>query len=91
MNVGPRLFEKYGSVVRVGQYPPQVQVSRRTHSDTDCDAAPNLVIFAEKDAIQKIVVEEDFKKAPIYEAMRQNPDVTTLLTETDKAKYKPAV
>lgn len=53
--------------------------------------APNFVIFADKDAIQKILVEEDFKKAPIYETMSTDPHVTNLFSETDKVKYRQAV
>jgi hypothetical protein len=63
----------------------------QTSSETDCKTAPHLVVFAENDAIQKILVEEDFKKAPVYEAMRDNPHIATLISETDKVKYKKAV
>lgn len=49
------------------------------------------MIFADRDAIQKIIVEEDFRKSAAYERLRDKPDIATLFTETDKTKYKPAV
>lgn len=49
------------------------------------------MIFAEKGAIQKILVEVDLPKAHTYDAFCDDPKFTTLLTETDKTKYKQAV
>jgi hypothetical protein len=54
-------------------------------------AAPNEVIVAEKKAIHKIMIEEDFRKSPVYEAIREEHHVTNLFTETDKAQYKHKV
>lgn len=67
MNIGPRLFQKYGPVVRVG---------------------PADILFADKAAIQKILVEDDFRKSHDYERIREDPHVASLITETDKVKYK---
>ncbi|KAE9365295.1 cytochrome P450, partial [Stipitochalara longipes BDJ] len=51
-------------------------------------AGPNLVLFANKFAIRKMLLEIDLPKAPIYDAMRVHRDNATLFTETDKAAYK---
>ncbi|KAK6604994.1 p450 monooxygenase [Botrytis cinerea] len=45
MNIAPKLFKKYGDVVRIG---------------------PNEIMVSSKSAIQKIIVEDDFKKSPLY-------------------------
>ena len=50
-----------------------------------------MVIFAGKEAIQTILAEEDLPKAKIYHAFRVDPNVSTLISETDKVKYKQAV
>ncbi|KUJ06610.1 cytochrome P450 [Mollisia scopiformis] len=49
MNVAPKMFAKYGDVIRVG---------------------PRDVMIAEKSGVQKILVDEDFVKAPVYEKRR---------------------
>ncbi|KAE8448885.1 hypothetical protein EG329_008681 [Mollisiaceae sp. DMI_Dod_QoI] len=67
MNLVPKLFEKYGEVIRVG---------------------PKDVLIAEKSGVLKILVDEDFVKAPIYESVRVDPNVTSLITERDKALYR---
>lgn len=54
-------------------------------------SAPNAVIFAGKDAIQKIVVEEDLTKSPEYEWIRSKPEISNLLTERDKVTYRQKV
>jgi len=48
-------------------------------------------MFAGKDSIQKIIVETDLKKAPFYESAREDVNVASLFTETDKVKYKHKV
>ncbi|KAM3156200.1 hypothetical protein ABEW05_003333 [Botrytis cinerea] len=45
MNIAPKLFKKYGDVVRIG---------------------PNEIMVSSKSAIQKIIVEDDFRKSPLY-------------------------
>lgn len=67
MNSMPKLFEKFGDVVRVG---------------------PNDILFGSKDGIQKILVEEDLAKAPVYSDVEVYKGVSNLITERDKAAYK---
>jgi hypothetical protein len=54
-------------------------------------SAPYTILVAEKSAIQKILIDDDFKKSPDYEATRQEHDITSLISETDKVKYKQRV
>ncbi|CZT12574.1 hypothetical protein WAI453_005583 [Rhynchosporium graminicola] len=49
---------------------------------------PRDVVFRDRNAVQQILVEDDLVKAPIYKSIRLHPDVTSLITETDKVKYK---
>ncbi|KAL2073943.1 hypothetical protein VTL71DRAFT_11269 [Oculimacula yallundae] len=49
---------------------------------------PKDVIFRETAAVQQILVEDDLIKSPIYKAIRPYPEITSLITETNKAKYK---
>lgn len=88
MHVGLELLEKYGDVVRVSKL---LRCSHRININLICVTDPKHVIFAEKSAIQKILVEEDFKKAPIYDHIRGVSSVGTLFSERDKVKYKQAV
>lgn len=48
-------------------------------------------MIAEKMGINRILVEEDWVKAPIYESIRMDKNVTSLITERDKAKYRQRV
>jgi cytochrome P450 len=52
---------------------------------------PQLVLFAGKNAIQRIIVEDDMLKGPEYEWLRDDPQVTNLITERDKAAYRQKV
>ncbi|KAF4633573.1 hypothetical protein G7Y89_g4555 [Cudoniella acicularis] len=52
---------------------------------------PADVMFADKATIQKILIDEDFRKSRDYEAVREDPHITSLITETDKVKYKQKV
>jgi hypothetical protein len=52
---------------------------------------PADIMFADKASIQKIVVDEDFRKSRDYEVVREDPHITSLITETDKVKYKQKV
>jgi hypothetical protein len=54
-------------------------------------SGPAGILIAEKAAIRKILVDEDFRKAPDYERIRDDPHVASLITETDKVKYKQKV
>jgi hypothetical protein len=54
-------------------------------------SGPTDILFADKAAIQKILVDEDFRKSRDYERAREDPHVTSLITETDKVKYKQKV
>lgn len=88
-NVAPIHFKRYGDIVRIGKFS-----SRDLESEISTDlprTAPREVLVAEKQAIHKIVVEEDLKKAPIYEAIREERHVTSLFSETDKVAYKQRV
>ncbi|KAF8848211.1 cytochrome P450 [Acephala macrosclerotiorum] len=49
---------------------------------------PRDVIFEEKSAIKKTLIDEDFVKAPVYETVRIHPNVTSLITERDRAAYR---
>lgn len=57
----------------------------------DWTPAPNGLMISGKDACQKIIVQEDWKKAPNYDAMNVHPGTTTLFTERDKSAYKKKV
>jgi hypothetical protein len=48
-------------------------------------------LFREKATIQKILIDEDFRKSRDYEAVREDPNITSLITETDKIKYRQKV
>lgn len=52
---------------------------------------PKDIMFRDKASVQKILVEDDLVKSPIYEAIRPHPNVTSLITETDKTLYKQKV
>ena len=52
---------------------------------------PTDILFRDKAAVQKILVEDDLVKGPVYEMIRPRPDVTSLITETDKTLYKQKV
>lgn len=87
MNVGPGLFKKYGDIVRVSKGLPP----RFIWHELSSSAAPRSVLVAEKSAILKILVDEDFRKSPDYEAIREDYKITSLISETDKIKYKHRV
>ncbi|ATZ49028.1 hypothetical protein BCIN_04g02280 [Botrytis cinerea B05.10] len=67
MNIAPKLFKKYGDVVRIG---------------------PNEIMVSSKSAIQKIIVEDDFRKSPLYTLTQEDQHVSNLFTETDTRIYK---
>lgn len=48
-------------------------------------------MIAEKLGIQKILIDDDFVKAPVYETVRIDPNVTSLITERDKVAYRQKV
>jgi len=54
-------------------------------------SGPADILFADKAAIQKILVDDDFRKSHDYERIREDPHVASLITETDKVKYKQKV
>lgn len=53
--------------------------------------APNDIIFAGKDAVQKVLIDEDFVKAPVYDDIEMYPGIKSLITERDKSLYKSKV
>lgn len=69
----------------------QVVLGQINRQHTDRITGPNEVMFADKSSVQKILVEDDFIKAPIYESIRLHPKVTSLITERDKVAYKQKV
>jgi hypothetical protein len=85
MNIGPELFKKYGDIVRVGE-----DISSENRSVLTFPG-PADIMFADKASILKILIDEDFRKSRDYEAVREDPNVTNLITETDKVKYKQKV
>jgi hypothetical protein len=48
-------------------------------------------MIAEKTGIQKILVDDDLVKAPVYQKVRIDPNVTSLITERDKVAYRQKV
>jgi hypothetical protein len=54
-------------------------------------AGPQLVLFAGKNAILNIIVEDDLLKSPQYEWIRSDPKITNLITERDRAAYRQKV
>jgi hypothetical protein len=86
MTIGPELFKKYGDVVRIGE-----KEALKPSTLVDISLGPADIMFADKASIQKILVEEDFRKSRDYEAVREDPNITSLITETDKVKYKQQV
>jgi hypothetical protein len=52
---------------------------------------PADILFADKASIQKILIDEDFRKSRDYERVREDPYIASLITETDKVKYKQKV
>jgi hypothetical protein len=48
-------------------------------------------MFRDKATITKILIDEDFRKSHDYETVREDPNVASLITETDKVKYKQKV
>lgn len=49
------------------------------------------MLFAGKNAIQKIIVEDDLLKSPMYEWLRADPKISNLITERDRAAYRQKV
>jgi len=49
------------------------------------------VLFAGKDAIQKILIEDDLLKSPEYEWLRDDAGVANLITERDRVAYRQKV
>ncbi|TGO34982.1 hypothetical protein BHYA_0174g00060 [Botrytis hyacinthi] len=49
---------------------------------------PNEIMVSSKSAIQKIVVEDDFRKSPLYTLTQEDQNVSNLFTETDTRVYK---
>ncbi len=87
MNIGPGLFKKYGDVVRVGEGYKMLA----NRSLLIPYSGPADIMFADKATIQKILIDEDFRKSRDYERVREDPHVASLITETDKVKYKQKV
>jgi hypothetical protein len=48
-------------------------------------------MFRDKATIQKILIDDDLRKSRDYESVREDPNVASLITETDKVKYKQKV
>jgi len=86
MNIGPGLFEKYGDVVRVGEHPVIQNCPFLTSN-----LGPADIMFRDKATITKILIDEDFRKSRDYETVREDRNVASLITETDKVKYKQKV
>ncbi|KAK0099435.1 hypothetical protein ONS96_008459 [Cadophora gregata f. sp. sojae] len=49
---------------------------------------PKDIQFRDKAAMQRILVEDDLIKSPIYEAIRPDSHITSLITETNKVAYR---
>jgi hypothetical protein len=54
-------------------------------------AGPQAVMFAGKNAIQKIIVEDDMLKSPEYDWRLADPNITNLITERDRVAYRQKV
>lgn len=48
-------------------------------------------MIAEKSGVQKILIDDDLIKAPVYQKVRVYPNVTSLITERDKVAYRQKV
>jgi len=86
MNVAPGLFEKYGDVVRVGKL-INLKILLPSGLMEGCKA-PKDVLFANKAAVQQILVDDDLVKAPVYRTLQTDVKVTSLISERDKVAYK---
>jgi hypothetical protein len=53
--------------------------------------APKDVLFANKAAVQQILVDDDLVKAPVYRTLQTDAKVTSLISERDKVAYKAKV
>jgi hypothetical protein len=89
MNVAPGLFEKYGDVVRVGKL-LNLKILLPSGLMEGCKA-PKDVLFANKAAVQQILVDDDLVKAPVYRTLQTDVKVTSLISERDKVAYKAKV
>jgi hypothetical protein len=67
------------------------QIDPTKSTPVNIRTGPADVMFADKASIQKILVDEDFRKSRDYEVVREEPHITSLITETDKVKYKQKV
>jgi hypothetical protein len=65
--VVPKLFEKYGDIVRI---------------------APAGVMVTGPKAVMQVLGHDDFPKDPKYAYLREDPKISNLFNETDKAVYK---
>jgi hypothetical protein len=89
MNAAPILFKKYGDTVRIGELhnPPKPDDWILMFEA----AGPQAVMFAGKNAIQKIIVEDDMLKSPEYDWRLADPNITNLITERDRVAYRQKV
>jgi hypothetical protein len=53
--------------------------------------APREVLVAGKSGVQKILIDDDMIKSPIYDMVRPEGYITTLMSERDKTAYKKKV
>ncbi len=49
------------------------------------------MLVAGKNAISKVIIEEDLIKSPEYEWTREDPHIANLITERDIAAYRQKV
>jgi hypothetical protein len=52
---------------------------------------PREIIIAEKSAIQKIIAEKDFRKSRDFEFVREDREIASIFTETDKSAHRQRV
>ncbi|CAG8496385.1 862_t:CDS:2 [Paraglomus occultum] len=69
-----RMFAWFASLVK--QYGPVVRI------------APNMVLFADRDAVRQILVSDDLPKSPTISGIRVDPAFQTLFTADDKIFHK---
>ena len=88
MNSTTVLFEKFGDVVRVGR---GVLSIFHWYNQLTILLAPRTVLVASKAGINKVLIEDDFVKAPYFDGMRLHPGNAMLVTERDKVTHKRVV
>lgn len=97
----PKLFEKYGDTVRVGELSLLIftvlSCTLRVVGRADVfffffdKSGPAIVLVKGRDTAQQLLVDNVLKKSPIYDGFRPDPHHADLFTERDKDAHKHRV